>query len=351
MFYSENSERAGTIAEAAMEIMARHAIPANPMNFTVWYSYCADTSPELSQALNVVLSNRAEFSAERNEEIFGKYFGCDEEREALKTTSGEMQGKIDEVISYVSQAGANSSDFGKKLSGLSEELIGGAAPQEVANVVREILMQTQNVVTKSRALEGRLAAASVEITSLRDDLKSMRQEALTDSLTGLANRKCFDQRLREEVAKAVEEGTQLSLLILDIDHFKKFNDHFGHQIGDSVLKVVARNLTDEVKGQDLPARYGGEEFCVVLPDTRLEDAATVAEQIRVRLAKRELKNSKTDQSYGKVTLSVGAAVYQYGEPITDFVQRADQCLYLAKDDGRNRVVTEVQLRRKLSLVG
>ena len=351
MLYTENSERAGVIAETAMEIMARHAIPANPMNFTIWYSYCADTYPELSQALNVVLSNNAGFSSERNEEIFGKYFGCDEEREVLQTTSGEMQGKIDEVISHVSQAGADSSDFGEKLSGLTEELVDGATPQEVANVVREILLQTQGLVTRSRALEGRLAAASVEITSLRDHLKSMRQEALTDSLTGLANRKCFDQRLREEAAKAMEEGTQLSLLILDIDHFKKFNDDFGHQIGDSVLKVVARNLNDEVKGQDLPARYGGEEFCVILPGTRLEDAATVAEQIRARLAKRALKNSKTDQSYGKITLSVGAALYQFGESITDFVQRADQCLYLAKDGGRNRVVTEAQMRQKLTLVG
>ena len=174
---------------------------------------------------------------------------------------------------------------------------------------------------------------------------------MTDSLTGLANRKCFDQRLREEAAKAMEEGTQLCLLILDIDHFKSFNDTFGHHIGDSVLKVVARNLNDEVKGQDLPARYGGEEFCVILPGTRLEDAATVAEQIRARLAKRELKNSKTDESYGKVTLSVGAALYRFGEPISEFVQRADECLYLAKHAGRNQVVTEAKLRQTLSLVG
>ena len=111
-----------------------------------------------------------------------------------------------------------------------------------------------------------------------------------------------------------------------------------------MLKVVARNLKDGVKGADLPARYGGEEFAIIFPETELENAVIVANQIREKLAKKELKNSKSGENYGCVTLSIGVARYRHGEPLSELVQRADQGLYQGKADGRNRVVSERELR-------
>ncbi len=144
-------------------------------------------------------------------------------------------------------------------------------------------------------------------------------------------------------AEALQERDDLCLLLMDIDHFKKFNDTFGHQVGDEVLKVVARTLKEGVKGRDTPARYGGEEFAVILPQTSLKNAVVVAEQIRTTLASRKLQNRKTGADYGFVTLSIGVSKYRFGESLEALIQRADEALYLGKNRGRNRVVEESEL--------
>ena len=121
-------------------------------------------------------------------------------------------------------------------------------------------------------VEGNLRASMAEIDGLRRDLQAAWSEARTDGLTGVANRKHFDQALRLAAAQAMEQDAPACLLLADIDHFKHFNDVYGHVLGDQVLRLVASLLRHNVKGQDLVARYGGEEFAVILPATRLADA-------------------------------------------------------------------------------
>ena len=138
----------------------------------------------------------------------------------------------------------------------------------------------------------------------------------------------------------METGEPLSVLIADIDHFKHFNDTYGHQLGDQVLKLVARTLTKSVKGRDTPARYGGEEFAIILPQTRLKDASVVADQIRQTITRHKLVGKESGDDYGVITLSFGASQYRPGEPLGNLVRRADAALYHAKRSGRNRVSTE-----------
>src|SRR6185437_8548418 len=137
---------------------------------------------------------------------------------------------------------------------------------------------------------------------LKQNLETVQREALTDSLTGIPNRKSFETHLREAARDAMENDEPLSLLLADIDYFKRFNDMFGHQIGDQVLRLVAKTLTDSVKGRDTPTRFGGEEFAIILPQTRMDDERTVAEQIRLGLSRRKLVG-KDRTDYGSVTLS------------------------------------------------
>jgi diguanylate cyclase len=134
------------------------------------------------------------------------------------------------------------------------------------------------------------------------------------------------------------------LLILDIDHFKKFNDTYGHQTGDEVLKLLASTMTKTVKGDDIPARYGGEEFAVILPETDLKGAVHVAEHIRQRISSKKLVNRATNQNLGRITVSIGAASFEFGEPLTDFMKRADQALYKAKGNGRDQVVSQDDMK-------
>jgi diguanylate cyclase len=161
---------------------------------------------------------------------------------------------------------------------------------------------------------------------------------MTDGLTGIANRKMFDFVLRQAALDGMESGDPLSLLMLDIDHFKKFNDthgHHGHHVGDQVLRLLATVLKQSVKGQDTPARYGGEEFAVVLPQTVLDNAVRLAEAIRLRVARRSVVNRATSQRLGSFTVSIGAASVTGAWTSVELIALADRALYEAKAAGRD----------------
>ena len=159
----------------------------------------------------------------------------------------------------------------------------------------------------------------------------------------LANRKHFDQSLERIIASSGERGELFCLILADVDHFKTFNDTHGHQMGDHVLRLIAGEMKQAVKGQDVVARYGGEEFAIILPATGLSAATGVAERIRQTTMSKELRRRKTGESLGRVTISLGVAEYRRHESVQDLVERADNCLYAAKRRGRNCVVAQDQL--------
>jgi diguanylate cyclase (GGDEF)-like protein/PAS domain S-box-containing protein len=169
--------------------------------------------------------------------------------------------------------------------------------------------------------------------------------ALTDSLTGLMNRRSFDESLTREWKRAVRHGSQVSLLFLDIDHFKRFNDRYGHQAGDDCLRAVAEAVSDAVRTTDRVARYGGEEITVILPSTSAAGAEEVAEKVRSGVEALRLSHEGNPEGAGWVTVSVGVAtaVARRGEIVEGMpealLEAADSAMYKAKDEGRNRVVT------------
>jgi diguanylate cyclase len=192
----------------------------------------------------------------------------------------------------------------------------------------------------NKALEDRLTLSKSEISNLQQSLEAIRAESLTDPLTGLGNRKYFDRSIDMAVETALATGEPLSLLMFDIDHFKSFNDSYGHLTGDQVLRLVGMSLKQTIKGQDITARYGGEEFAVVLPNTALRQALTVADHIRRAVMAKELKKKSTGEILGRVTISVGVSMLKPSDDTDSLIERADACLYAAKRNGRNRVVCE-----------
>jgi len=179
-----------------------------------------------------------------------------------------------------------------------------------------------------------------DLDELQKKFEQAKTEAMLDFLTGVANRKAFDEALATCAGAAASGASDLCLLLIDIDHFKRFNDTFGHIVGDEVLKFVTKKTREIVRGRDFLARFGGEEFVVILPGTPLEGAKTVAENIRAFFAETNLKSTSTSKKLGMITVSIGAAYYRSGEPLEDFINRCDQALYFAKNTGRNRVATE-----------
>ena len=187
-----------------------------------------------------------------------------------------------------------------------------------------------------RALQDLVSSSAALIERLRQDLAQTRDDAARDALTGLANRRGFDAALR----LVSEQPADMCLLILDIDHFKRFNDTHGHPLGDAVLRMVARVISDEIRTCDIAARHGGEEFAVILPGASLTVGSAIAEEIRRVLEHRGIHDRGTGKQFTSVTCSVGVARYRSGEPVEALVERCDQALYRAKHGGRNRVETE-----------
>ncbi|MFQ5626400.1 MAG: GGDEF domain-containing protein, partial [Methyloligellaceae bacterium] len=200
-----------------------------------------------------------------------------------------------------------------------------------------------NMAEYNEVLEKRLANSKKQIDELQMSLELTRLESFIDEMTGLANRKRFDQTLELDMSEAKESGDPLCLLMIDIDHFKAFNDIHGHQTGDKVLRLVGQILKTNVKGRDCAARFGGEEFAILLPKTTLAAAVTLSEQIRAAIKSKELVKKSTNESLGHVTFSIGVSAYRSGESVQEFIERADVCLYAAKGAGRDNVKAETDL--------
>ncbi len=323
--------------------MAEQDIPPHPNNFTLWYHYFSSTYPDLEQTLKTLLDSNEGFDEARSASLYQKFFSVSGESATVSESARHAEATLAKIVEFLGDAGEDTHHYGETLADFSgtlaafdEKADAGGLAAMVANVVNA----TRVMETHNAKLEDQLTSSAGEIKKLRQDLEDMRREALTDSLTGLANRKMFDMELRRLCAEASERSGELCLLMLDIDFFKKFNDTYGHQVGDQVLRLLAKTMNSAVSDGDVAARYGGEEFAVILPDSDLSHAAGVGETIRRRISSKEVVNRKTGTSMGKITVSVGCSMFVGGEPLGQFITRADMALYEAKGQGRNRVVSE-----------
>jgi diguanylate cyclase len=340
--YSETQEQAADLAIEALRRMAEAGMPANPHNFTIWYVYLGGHDPGFNEMFDYLLATGQALTEKRAAQLYARCLAFDSGGElsshdaALHDAATQVEHTVDEVLTMLREAGADTARYGAALAGLGGELEAANADQ-VHRVVSGLLDETRRMAARSKEVEQSLATSNAEIADLRDQIAVISNEALTDALTGLRNRKAFDEALSERTGEAIATGEPLALLMLDIDHFKKFNDTYGHPLGDEVIRLVGGCLTACTKGRDIACRYGGEEFAVILPATDLRGAVTVAEQIRATVAGKKITRKRTNESLGTVTLSIGAAQWCPSEPLDEWVQRADEALYAAKQGGRNRV--------------
>jgi len=203
--------------------------------------------------------------------------------------------------------------------------------------------ELSKAATRATKLEAQFVEKSRELDMIRESLSRSEERARTDTLTGLPNRRALEEFFRTAQSEAMEQGQPLSAFLIDIDHFKRFNDNFGHGVGDQVLRLVAKALRERVREHDLPARYGGEELIAVLPGADLAVCAAAAERIRRALAECKITRRSTGEELPGITVSIGVGQFQLGESMEDMIDRCDRALYQAKKRGRNIVVTENEL--------
>ena len=328
------------IADAAWSFMDRHAIAAIPRNYELVFAYCGQEKPALTQRIDALTRSGVAFSAGTLDELHREFFSVPIDTTGLHDSSGELQQIATDLADRVSAEGAMVRDVGQALGGFASAMQAGVGSDELHHAAITLSSASAEAGERLAAMEQLFGASVKRITDLRKRLAQAEADATRDSLTGLANRRLFDSSLQRSALRAGTERSPLSLLLIDIDHFKKFNDTYGHAVGDHVLRLFAMVLRESIKGRDTAARYGGEEFAIILPGASIAGAVSVAEQIRKVLEQRPLMNRTTGKRLGVVTCSVGVAQYRPGEPVGDLVERADQAVYRAKREGRNCVRTE-----------
>jgi diguanylate cyclase len=336
----DEHERTMAFGDAAITQIKSRRHTAIPRNYEVWYVYATGYNPPLNELIDETLACNGKLTETELEQIYETYLSHRNNSDRIDKVGARVIGEIGDVMDLITTALGMTASYDESLAGADQKLAAVTSREQLMEVIEVLAQSTREMREANKTLEERLSLSRTEISGLQQSLEAIRAETLTDPLTGLGNRKFFDRMIEMAVQTAFASEQPLSLLMFDIDHFKSFNDSYGHLTGDQVLRLVGTSLKHTIKGQDITARYGGEEFAVVLPNTQLHQAIAVADQIRHTIMAKELKKKSTGEILGRVTISVGVSMLKPEDDTDALIERADACLYAAKRNGRNRVICE-----------
>ncbi len=322
----------------AVPLMMKYQVPTTPTNYALWYSYVTGEVPELTAELDNVLSHHDILPPIQAQSLYRNFVA-----DKLESSTWEMRHNIEAMLLDLTQSlkdtHVDTSNFQSSLDKTFSELENvnseGSSVEEVMNLIRKLVGGSKAIRHSTQFFSSSLNNAQQEIESLKSQLAQSQRLALYDSLTGLLNRHSFDAELTA-LLEADNQG--LCLILADIDHFKSFNDEYGHLLGDQVLKAVGRRFLDASRDGASAYRFGGEEFAILIPKSGLRKARQYAETLRKLIDKLSLRDKRTMKPIDSVSASFGVSEFVNGDSLTSFIARADENLYKAKELGRNIVI-------------
>lgn len=339
--YSTNQDYGITLklATKALELAHTHQTPPVPRTFEVWYSYAAGGDEDINSRVDKIIAENSAFSPYDIDLIHSEFLSSNDAEQASNDEANEKLDKeMAAIITLMQFHMDTGSGFSGALDKSSENLSEAENPTQIRKIVEFLIDENTKMRDKTMDLNSSLEKSKVQIQTMRSELKESQKNEMRDALTNISNRRWFEKSLIKEMTEARETNAPMCLVLIDLDHFKRVNDTYGHVIGDQVLRFFGSLLTKCLKGNDTIARYGGEEFAVVLPKTNVADAVALIETVRAQLEKAKLSLTKSKKSIGTVTASFGITLLRDSDDPETLVQRADYRLYEAKNAGRNRVI-------------
>jgi len=323
------------ILKLVIQFIGKNSLTAIPVNYTVLYEYFTGAHPLLNRAIDEVIIQKAPVTDNVMQQWFNTFLMGHDLIE-LSQSQSELHRIANQLTTITLKAEEDVSKFDASLieskNGLSET----SNNSSLTSVVTMLMNSTSSMQLAMAKMNQKINASQQEITSLQSRLEIATVEAITDPLTGLLNRKGLSMAIEQTLENQDKSQLFPCLLMLDIDHFKAINDDFGHSIGDRAIKIVADTLKNQIKGKDTATRYGGEEFAVLLPNTEVQNAWIVAENIRRTIETIKIKRIDDESELCRMTISIGISQYQSDLSITNFIEQADLALYQSKNAGRNQ---------------
>lgn len=338
---SGSVEQAAERLRKAVPIMVKHGIPVTPLNYALWYSYVSNEDPSLNLRIDEIVAAYGTIPLTSAEGLFREHVSP---AGSYETTLGRVKDTLEQMVHSIDKdlhaTIADTRSFSTLLDECNRDLrtpsTGMASIDDMFGTLDKLLQGSTAMQENTSRFEQRLASANDEIRRLRGELETLRQDAMNDELTGVFNRRAFDVELNQFIGHG-DRGPAIHLGLLDIDHFKQFNDRFGHQVGDRVLSLVGKQLNATSRLGVSVYRYGGEEFALIFCGGTAAQAMKLAEALRISIERLVLKDSRNGERLTNITASIGIASRNSGETADALVARTDAALYKAKNNGRNQV--------------
>lgn len=346
MAKQNNTLKSWTSASEAFESMKKHCIEPNERNYAVWLAYHSETITAIKSDIDAVLQSGKSVDDYFCASLYENHIEKNALSEKLINAGGTFESEMNDVLKDINSAVADAKIFGARLEVARTRLNEVDASPIVKEVVNDLTLATDDMMEKSKALEGRITQSQNEIATLKQELEAARVEASKDAMTGVANRKTFDTFLKDAMDKSKKTRKPLSLIMTDIDFFKKINDRWGHQTGDQVICYLAGVLQQFAPKDGLVARLGGEEFAIIAPATDVRAAKDISEAIRGQVERKKLIRRNSKEDLGQITVSLGVGQWENNECEKDLIERTDQALYKSKHNGRNRTTIADKLLSK-----
>ncbi len=325
------------VVKRLLPFLAKRGIPATPKNYRIFYDYLLYTNPSLNKTINELLDNNARFYSQLSGSLYDHFYSneaLDMQAKVINKAAMDFMAVSSSMEQSLEHAISQTSRYKKVLNDSSKQMAAITSTDQLQSFLEDLLNETDQALTQNDAFSNRINEANNIIASLKEELKNQTTLAKVDELTKLYNRRHLNLEAPRMINHALETGLPLSVIMFDLDNFKRLNDTWGHNYGDKVLVICADTIKKSARSSDLPVRFGGEEFLLLCSGLDLMAAARVAERIRLAIANTEITVRGNPLT---VTISAGVAQYIVGDLLTDMIDRADKALYKAKSEGRNRV--------------
>ena len=331
MSFEDDYQVTSKFSEHTHDFLSSHLIAPTPVNYSVIYLYISNENEMLSAAIDKKLQQGELITADFMADLFKRYVSFTQQIE--NTVLAPFEETLTKTLEQITKQVSNEDKAATNLQKLDKILAQSKNNASMDNIVSYLFNTINSTKIQHEALSQKLTITQQEINQLKDKLASSRQEALVDSLTGLLNRRGCDEKLQ-----SLDHSDTHTSLAIDIDHFKKVNDTFGHFIGDKVIQRIAKTIQSHIGEEDLAVRFGGEEFVVVMTNTSITEGKNIAENIRISISKMKLKQRDTNTYLPPISVSIGIAQNDNISEWTTLFEQADNALYQAKNSGRNRCI-------------